>query len=224
MTVFWPVAALVMISGFLLCWWRGFQTLKRVLREGSQARQGMFLWSASLLWYGCMCIGGLGFHCLHIRTIPHILDLVGTGLSSLSVIAGFAAFTGKIDDRTLKQRLGFLLAALAFTVVAIISPPLLQELLYVVPALLATGAAVRFLRKSSGKHREAQRWLFVAGLGIVLGLGVLPLDKYLCDVVGANFMVLFWFFLGCNLAILSTHQFALVVADKNLHFTDLKTQ
>lgn len=237
MTVFWPVAAVVILTGFVSSLIGGTRTLLRVLREGSQARQGLFLWSSSLLWYACMCCGGFVFHCLHVRAFAHILDLVGTGLSSLSVIAGFEAFKGRIDDRTPTQRLLLLLCALIFTAVAILSPPLLQEQLYVVPALLAALAGARFIAESSARirrvgvatrqqeaYRKAQRRLNVAALGVVMGLAVLPLDKCLCVYAGVHFSLLFWFFLGCNLAIFATHQFALVVADNHLYFTDIKAQ
>ncbi|KAG0566723.1 hypothetical protein KC19_7G083100 [Ceratodon purpureus] len=235
--LFWPVVAIVILTGFISSLFMGTRMFLRVQREGSSARQGLFVWSCSLLSYACMCCGGFFFHCLHIRTIPHMLDLVGTGLSSLSAIAGFAAYTGKLDDRTPAQRLRLLLCALAFIAVAFLSPPLLQEQLYIVPSLLATFAGVSIVRKSSAKirtvglttrlqeaHREAHRWLKISGLGVVVGLACVSLDKFLCVNLGANFSLVFWFFLGCNLAILSANKFALVAADNNLHFTDLKSQ
>jgi hypothetical protein len=236
-TVFWPAGAAMMVAGLVVSLVAGSRTFLRAVREGANAPQGLFLWSCSLLWYSDMSLGGLFFHCLHIRKLPHIADLIGTGLASLSVIAGFAAFRGKVDDRTTKQRLLLLFFALVFIAVVIVSPPLLQEQLYVVPSLLATGVGVWFLPKSLARirrvglttrqqaaHREAQRWLNIAGLGVVMGLGCLPLDKYLCVYLGAHFNLIFWFFLGCNIAIFSTHQFALVVVHNNLHFTDIKAQ
>jgi len=231
-TLFWPAAATVIIFGFLSSLLLGTRSFLRVLREGRQSRQGLFLWSASLLWYSCMCIGGLFFHCLHIYHFPHILDLVGTGLSGLSVVAGFAAFVGVVDDRTGKQRLGWLGFAVAFVVVEVMVPPLLQEQLYVLPALLAAAVGAQFVWKSNAKllqqlqagGKVAQRWLWLGALGVILALGVVPMDNWLCSVgVISDFGLLFWFFLGCDIAILSTHQFALVVADKNLHFTNVKT-
>jgi hypothetical protein len=57
-----------------------------------------------------------------------------------------------------------------------------------------------------------------------MALGCVPLDKYLCVYLGAHFNLLFWFSLGCNIAIFSAHQFALMVVYNNVHFTDLKAQ
>lgn len=226
-TVFWPAAAIAIIFGFLTSILLGTRSFLRVLREGHQSRQGLFLWSASLLWYSCMCAGGLFFHCLHIYHFPHILDLVGTGLSSLSVVAGFAAFAGVVDDRTRKQRLGWLGLAVAFVVVELMAPPLAQEQLYMLPAVLALVVGGRFFRKNNGKALQAdgkvaRRWLLLGTLGVTLSIGALPLDKWLCVLVGSDFALLFWFFLGSDIAILSTHQFAFAAVDKNLHFTNVK--
>lgn len=150
MTVFWPAGAAMMVAVLVVSLVVG----SRAVREGANARQGLFLWSCSLLWYSDMSLGGLFFHCLHIRKLPHIADLIGTGLASLSVIAGFAAFRGKVDDRTTKQRLLLLFFALVFIAVVIVSPPLLQEQLYVVPSLLATGVGVWFLPISLARIRR----------------------------------------------------------------------
>lgn len=228
MTLFWPASSLVILAGFASCLILGTRSFTRALREGSQSRQGLFVWSASLLWYATMCIGGLFFHCLHIPHVPHILDLVGTGLSSLSVICGFLAFADKLDDRTPKQRCLYLLVCTAFIAVAIYAPPIIQEQLYVVPSLLATGVGIWFVlvgraTEKAKTVREARRWLAVAGAGVVVGLGAIPMDQLFCVTVGQNFGLLFWFFLGCNMAILATHQFAVAVTEKNLRFTDVKT-
>lgn len=220
--LFWPLASIVMIAGVLLCFWTGTQTLLRALREGSRARQGLFIWSGSVLWYGCMCIGGFFFHCLHINDIPHIFDVVGTGLASLSVCAGLAAYEGKVDDRSASQRAGWLAACAAFIAIIILSTPLVKELLYLLPAALAVIAGARFIRKHWSKLQGTQpwRWLQVAVVGAVVGGAALPLDKWECIFLGSELSLIFWFFLGSNIAILATHQFAVVAADQKLHFTD----
>ncbi|XP_073395091.1 uncharacterized protein [Physcomitrium patens] len=236
-TLFWPVCAILISSGFLTSLLTGTPMLIRALREGARARQGLFAWSCAMLWYGCMCLGGLFFHCLHIRKIPHMMDVSGTGLSSLFVIAGFAAFKGILDDRTTKQRLTLLISSLLFVIVGSFSPRWLQEQLYVVPSLIAAGTGIVFIQKSPAKspgpelsseqrasHKAALRWLNAAGLAVVVGLAAISLDKYLCVYLGTEFTMLFWFFLGCNAAIFFVVQFAHTAVHHNLQFTHVKVQ
>ena len=230
-TVFWPLTALVILAGLATCWVQGARLLARALREGARARQGLFLWSWAVLAYGFMCLGGFFFHCLHIRPVFHMLDVAATGLASLSIIAGFAAFSGLVDDRTPTQRVALVASAVGFVIVDLYSPSFVQEQLYAVPCLAAAGAGALFLLNSLARkqgaaagEREAQRWLVLGGAGVVVGAAALPLDKHLCFHLGSEFSFLFWFFLGCNSAIFATHQFARVVADQNLHFTDVKRQ
>ncbi|KAG0558883.1 hypothetical protein KC19_10G061800 [Ceratodon purpureus] len=233
-TVFWPLTAVVIFAGLVTCWLLGMQLLVRALRQGAQARRGLFIWSSALLSYGFMCLGGFFFHCFHIRPIFHMMDVASTGLASLSIIAGFAAFVGLVDDRTTTQRLAWVASAVGFVVVDLYSPSFVQEQLYALPAFGAAGAGAAFLLRSLGAVqksaeqaaglREAQLWLLLAGFGVVVGAAALPLDKYLCLYLGAEFSFLFWFFLGCNSAMFAVHRFALVVADKNLQFTDVKRQ
>jgi len=112
---------------------------------------------------------------LHIYHFPHILDLVGTGLSSLSVVAGFAAFAGVVDDRTEKQRLGWLGCAVAFVLKVLLVPPLVQEQLYILPSLVALVVGVRFFWKNNAKILQAG--VSAIRFAGALSLGLLALEK-----------------------------------------------
>lgn len=94
--------------------------------------------------------------------------------------------------------------------IIILSTPLVKELLYLLPAALAVLAGARFIRKHWGKLQGTQpwRWLQVAVVGAVVGGAALPLDKWECIFLGSELSLIFWFFLGSNIAILATHQFA----------------
>ena len=233
MTVFWPLTAFVILSGLVTCWLLGARLLIRALREGARARQGLFIWSSAFLSYGFMCLGGFFFHCFHIRPVFHMMDVAATGLASLSIIAGFAAFSGMVDDRTTTQRVTWVLSALAFVIVDLYSPSLVQEQLYALPCVYAVSVGGLFLQKSlattqkgaqQAGQREVQRWLLLGGVSVVVGVTALPLDKYLCVYLGAEFSFLFWLFFGCNIAMFAVDQFVLMVADKNLQFPQVKSQ
>lgn len=184
-----------------------------------------------------MCVGGFFYHCLHIAPVFQVMDAAATGLASMSAIAGFAAFSGTFDDRAPTQQLLVLAVYPIVAFAAVIGPVWLREQLYLVPTFVAFGVGFKYIRKCGAQARRVElgatqraafkastAWLLVGSLGVFVGLMCLFADKWFCVHLGAHFNLLWWIFLGSNLAMLALYKFVLIVDNENLQFTHVKTQ
>jgi hypothetical protein len=237
-TVFWPLAACMIIAGLIVGWGAGVHLLTRALsrKPGGNCR-GLFVWSLSFLSYGFMCIGGFFYHCLHIAPVFQVMDVTATGLSSMSAMAGFAAFSGTFDDRTLTQRLIVLAFYPVVAFAAVIGPVWFREQLYLIPSFHVFGVGFKYIRKCGFQARRAElgatqqaafkaakAWLLLGSLGICVGLASLFADKWCCVHLGAHFNILWWIFLGSNLAMFTLYRFILIVDSNKLQFKHVKSQ
>jgi hypothetical protein len=252
----WPVSAATMIWGIFLGCSTGLDLLQRSIKRNnknnrsqpqtppqaqnttnlSTRQAGLFVWGLALLWYALMCLGGLFFHCLRGELVFHLIDIVATSCSAVSIIAGFAAMLGHFDDTKAFQRLGLLLTYLAISAMALLGPLLLQDLLYLLPV---QGSAIIgiFVTKSSLQaagsrmlpgvvppgpqrklgFRRASFWLLLTAVCFVLGLGSPIGDAWLCVNFGVHFSLLFVVFFASNLSMWCLYRFVLLVYNENLH-------
>jgi hypothetical protein len=247
----WPVSAATMIWGIFLGCSTGLDLLQRSIKRNNKNNKnnksqpqtppqaqntttlstwqaGLFVWGLALLWYALMCLGGLFFHCLRGELVFHLIDVVATSCSAVSIIAGFAAMLGHFDDTKAFQRLGLLLTYLAISVIALLGPPLLQEQLYLLPiygsaiiGIFITKSCLQAAgsRMSQSKlgFRRASLWLLLTAVVFVLGLGSVIGDAWLCMNVGVHFSLLFAVFFSSNLSMWCLYRFVLVVYNENLN-------
>jgi hypothetical protein len=255
----WPVSAATMIWGIFLGCSTGLDLLLRSIKRNnknsknnksqpqtppqaqntttlSTRQAGLFVWGLALLWYALMCLGGLFFHCLRGELVFHLIDVVATSCSAISIIAGFAAMLGHFDDTKAFQRLGLLLTYLAISATALLGPSLLQEQLYLLPifgsALIGIFITKSFLQAAGSRmspgvvlprpqsklgFRRASLWLVLTAVSFILGLGSVTGDAWLCVNIGVHFSLLFTIFFSSNLSMWCLYRFVLVVYNENLN-------
>ncbi|GLJ06319.1 hypothetical protein SUGI_0036310 [Cryptomeria japonica] len=193
----WPTVAVACIAGGLLSLLAGGRMICR-----SASKKGFFTWGFALFWYGIMCLGGLFYHCIKPSVVFRNVDVIATACSSISVVAGSIL----ADDTALSQRLPLLVIYVSTAVAAIGGVELVPEFLYLGPTAVAFVAAAWFIwRVFTGngvkwcEDMAVKWWCALAAGGAIVGLGSVVCDKWLCLMLGSNFLL--YFFVGCNIAL-----------------------
>nr|ABK23543.1 unknown [Picea sitchensis] len=173
----------------------------------SRRERGFFSWGFAFLWYGVMCLGGLFHHCIGPSPFFYKMDIIGTGCFSISIIPGSIL----VNDTSKAARI--LLLAIYGGVIfsAVFGSQAVLEVLYLVPMVLAAVAGVWFLwrvnteasvrQTSEATRKRIRKWSAVVAVGALMAGGGILGDKWMCLLFGANFSMLFWAFLGCNVAL-----------------------
>ncbi|KAI5055203.1 hypothetical protein GOP47_0030348 [Adiantum capillus-veneris] len=204
-TLMWPAASICCLLGAILGFLYGLTLLCKAL--ASKARNGTFIWGCAFLWYGLMSLSGLFYHCISAIRVFYLLDLISTACACVSLLAVYR----RSDDRS-RSSLLFTYGLLAF--LALVGGNTIRNMLYLGPASLAFILGAYFAAKAS-KGGFGQLALAFASTSAVMAVAAIPLDSWLCFIFGSNFSMLFWFFLGCDLAIVCLFHLTLAESEAN---------
>ncbi|GBG64297.1 hypothetical protein CBR_g41216 [Chara braunii] len=212
-TVYWPTLLPLCLWGIWIGATRGLWLLK-----SRRAKPGRFSLSMAFLWYFVMNVCGLGYHCLRVlRPILLVGDVVATGCSSVGIIVSFLSILRCVDDTKVTTKGALFLAFGATASTAILGPvsgyPILRDLVYIVPLLLAALLAGVILVQLKGgvNVTQAKAWLQLGTVSSLWSLCSLLLDRYLCTLFGAHGLFIVWIYLGSHLGLLFVHMFALTL-------------
>lgn len=217
----WPAVAAASFCGCLLGFLSGGHMLRRVVTR-SRRERGFFSWGFAFLWYGIMCLGGLFHHCISPSPFFYKMDIIGTACSSISIVAGSIL----ADDTSDTTRI-LLLAIYGFVILSAVSgSQAMREALYLGPIFFSivpgawflwkvnTEAAAAARQTSEAVRKRIWKWSAVAVAGALMAVGGVVGDKWLCPLFGSNFSLLFWAFLGCNIAVFAFFPIVLLLAPR----------
>lgn len=213
----WPTVAAASFCGCLLGFLTSGHMLRRIVTR-SRRERGFFSWGFAFLWYAIMCLGGFFHHCISPSPFFYTTDIIGTACSSISIVAGSIL----ADDTSDATRI-FLLAIYGFLIfLAVSGSQAVREVLYLGPMVLCIVPAAWFLWKvnteaaarqtSAAVRKRIWKWSAVAVVGAVMAVGGVAGDKWLCLLFGSNFGMMFWAFLGCNIALFAFFPIVLLFA------------
>lgn len=213
----WPTVAVACVCGYALGLLSGGHMLRRTMTR-SRREKGFFSWGFTFLWYGVMCLGGLFHHCISPSPFFYKTNIIGTACFSLSIVPGSIP----ANDTSNAARL--LLLAIYGGVVfsAVTGSQAVLEVLYLGPMVLGAVAGAWFLwrvnteaaarQTSEAARRRIWKWSTVAVMGTLIAIGGIVGDKWLCVLFGSNFSMMFWAFLGCNIALFAFFPIVLLLA------------
>eukprot|EP01018_Ginkgo_biloba_P001259 Gb_09173 [translate_table: standard] len=215
-TLKWPAVALACILGCVGGFLSGGYLVKHSICRRRENR--FFAWGCALTWYAVMCLGGLVHHCIHPTPIFYVIDVIGTGCSSLSVVGGSLI----TQDAHHAWRFALLISYVLIAMSAVFGTQIVREMLYLGPTFVAFvfggWFAWRIMKTcGEGKREEIGKWVTVAVSGAIAGIGGVVCDPWLCLLFGSNFSMLFWLFVGCDVAIFAFFPIVLI-----LHQPDVK--